>query len=295
MIYALIDILLWIVRGWWQYFVLDHGLPSWLKLAEGTTAPAFWRDYYSQWQWEYYLDDNGKPTHLIWASRYRTCATRAFNAWVGVQTRAARDAAISAINAALGSLLHGYTTFSAWIETIWNRVGTAMPWWTVNVVSGLSKLYYWLPSAIRSATSTWDDIWDAIKTAVKEWAKARFDAAIAWLNNTISWLTTGYNTVRAWYDIVATWVTNFYNNPIGTVVGWLGAAWTFLTGAWTGLKDFYNNVWVPFKVSLHDFFDHPVLWLYDRFDEEADNYIEILSRWVGKIAEKIIEWGWNYG
>lgn len=293
MIYNLRDILLWVVRGWWQYFVLDHGLLGWMRLPERRSAPDFWRDYFSQYQWEHYLDSSGRPNHIIWASRYRSCATWAYNAWLGVRTRAARDDAIDLVRNFTGSVFHGYTTFSTWIEAIWDRVGDYVPWWADSLVDAAVNLYDWFPTDIVNAWKSWDTIWAEIKGEVWAWALARFDAAKDWVANNAPWVIDWINFLGGWYDAVGVWINTFKNDPYGTVVGWLGIAWTTWTGIRVGILKFYNTVWVPFSVDLHDFLDHPMLFLYDVFDDEADNYIETLSRWVGRVAEKIITWSWE--
>jgi len=292
-IYDLRDILLWIVRGWWQYFVLRHNLYRWLRLPESLTAPDFWLDYFSHYQWYNYLDSDGRPNHIIWASRYRTCATSAFNAWMGVQTRRFRDEAVSLVRNFTGTLLYGYITFSTWIDVIWNRVGTYLPWWASSLASAAVQLYDWFPLSIVNAWKSWDTIWAEIKGDVWSWALARFDAAKNWVANHAPWVIDWINFLATWYNAVGAWVTAFKGDPYGTVVGWLGVAWSTWLSVQAGIVNFYNSVWVPFSTDLHDFLDHPMLFLYDVFDDEVDNYIETLSRWVGQVAEKIITWSWG--
>ena len=172
-------------------------------------------------------------------------------------------------------------------------MGTFVPTWTSNLATGLNYLKMKLPQSIFSYPYTWDSIWDGIKTTVKDWVRSIYDDARNWVANTAPWLIAGYNTVRTWYNLVSTWVTNFKNNPYVTVAGWLGPAWSIWTGIYGSINEFYNTVWVPFKTDLHNFLDHPWLWMQDRIDEEVTEHLGSLSRWVGRVAEKIITWSWE--
>lgn len=268
--YSLINILYWNLLSQWMKFVFYRGWTEYWRNfflpRFGTTAPQWWLDtwYVSAW-WRDNLE-NGKPKLNFWVF-YRSAARDRFSDWVAQAADNVARPLADAVSNLLGSLLHSYTTFSDWIEGIRNRVGTWIPNWTSNLATGLNYIKMKLPQSIFSYPYTWDSIWEGIKTAVKDWARLRFDDAMTWVANIAPWLITGYNLVRGWYDLVHSWVTNFKANPYGTIAGTLGAAWTFLSGSYTGLRDFYNNVWVPFKVSLHDFLDHPMLWLYDQVED----------------------------
>jgi hypothetical protein len=302
-IYPLVDILWYNLLGPWMKYVFSkirnpnyrsHFLPHFCK-----GAPDWFKE---TWQWTHVWDNNlydcnasncdCRPS-LNFALLFRAAARDRLEDWIANKSRGIAEPLVNAVSNLLGSLAHGYTTFSSWLEIIRSRVGTWKPWWSTNLANAADKLYSWLPASIRGNHSTWGELWESIKEDVRNWASLQFDAAKTWVANTAPWLITGYNTVRAWYDLVSTWITSFKNDPYGTVAGWLGIAWTYWLTIRDEIANFYNDVWIPFKVSLHDFLDHPVLWLYDRFDEEAENYIETLSRWVGRIAEKIITWSWE--
>lgn len=308
-IYPLLDILKWNIRGQWMhllytkvfpglwdvvYNVLKHLLPRFNKGAPG------W--FTCGWAYASLWDNNltecatyrrkCRP-NTAFALYYRTVAKDRLEDWIKNAADNVARPLVNALSGLLGSLLHGYATFSNWIESIRNIVGTYVPWWTTTLAAGLVWLRLKLPGAIRDATSTWSDIWEDIKTAVKDWAKTRFDAAMTWVANTAPGVVTWINTLGAWYNLVSAWVNAFKDNPYGTIAGTLGAAWDFLSGSWTGLRNFYNTVWVPFKVDLHDFLDHPMLFLYDLVDDEIEDHLETASRWAGKIVEKVIVWAWE--
>lgn len=295
-IWPLPDILWWITVGWWIKFVFDkirfatfrrNLLPHF-----GAVAPTWWLEVNQyQWIWDVTLDD-GVPNYSfgVW---WRGAAKIHFDNWVSDKANRAAYLVNVAIRSALGFVQHAFTSFEDWIEAIWNRVGDYLPWWATSLVDAVENLYNWFPSDIVNAWKDWGTIWAEIKGEVWSWALARFDAAKNWVANHAPWVIDWINFLGTWYNAVGAWVTAFKNDPVGTVTGWLGVAWSAWVGVRVGIVDFYNNVWVPFRIDLHGFLDHPVLWLYDRFDEEANDYIETLSRWVGKIAEKIITWSWE--
>lgn len=295
-IWPLLDILWWVIVGWWIKFCFDKiRVTLWrnrLLPHFGAVAPAWWLEVNQwQWIWDVTLAD-GVPNYTF-GIYWRGAAKIHFDNWVSDKANRAADLVNVAIRASLGYVRHFYVTFEDWIEAIWDRVGDHLPWWATSLVDAVGRLRDWLPLDIVNNWKDWGTIWAEIKGEVWAWALARFDAARDWVANNAPWVIDWVNFLVTWYNAVGDWVTNFKSDPYGTIAGHLGEAWAFLREAWFGLRNFYNDVWLPFRIDLHDFFDHPILWLYDRFDEEADNYIETLSRWVGRIAEKIITWSWG--
>jgi len=295
-VYSIIDILYWNLLSQWMKFVFYRGWDEyWRNLLLprfSTTAPQWWLDtwYNSAW-WRDNLED-GKPKLNFWVF-YREAARDRYSDWVVQAADNVARPLSNAISNLLGSLLHSYTTFSAWIDTLWTRLGTYVPSWATSLSHAAVKLYHWFPTAIVNGWEIWDDIWERIKTAVKDWAKTRFDAAMTWVANNAPWVIDWINFLGNWYYFAGEWINSFKANPYGTVAGWLGVAWATWTGIYGSINDFYNTVWVPFKVDLHGFLDHPWLWIQDRIDEEVEHRLGTLSRWVGRVAEKIITWSWE--
>lgn len=295
-IWPLLSILWWVIVGWWIKFVFDkiryqvyrvRLLPHF-----GDTAPTWWLEVnHYQWIWNATLTD-GVPNYSfgVW---WRGAAKVHFDNWVSDKANRAADLVRVGVRAYVGFVQHAYVTFEDWIEAIGDRVGDYIPWWADDLVDAAVKLYDWFPTDIVNAWKSWGTIWAEIKGEVWAWALARFDAAKDWVANNAPWVIDWINFLVTWYNAVGVWVTNFKGDPFGTVTGWLGIAWTTWTGIRVGILKFYNTVWVPFSTDLHDFLDHPMLFLYDVFDDEADNYVETLSRWVGRVAEKIIVWAWR--
>ena len=275
-IWPLLSILWWIIVGWWIKFCFEkirytlyrnRLLPHF-----GAIAPQWWLEVNQyQWIWDVTLDD-GIPNYSF-GVYYRGAARIHFDNWVSDKANRAADLVNVAIRATLGFVQHTYTTFQDWIEAIWDRVGDYTPSWATSLVDAAVKLYDWFPEAIVNAWKSWDTIWAEIKGDVWSWALARFDDAKNWVANNAPWVIDWINFLATWYDAVGTWVTNFKSNPYGTVAAILGLAWTFLAGSYVGLQNFYNNVWVPFGATLHDFLSDPLMWMYDRVEDE------LIRRW----------------
>lgn len=295
-IWPLLSILWWILVGEWMKYVFDkvrtalwrrHLLPEF-----GDTAPGWWIEV-NQWQWLWSVNLTAGVPNYSFGVLWRGAARVHFDNWISDKADRAADLVNVAIRATLGFVQHFYTSFSDWIEAIWDRVGTYVPWWATSLANAATKLYNWFPEAVVNGWKTWDIIWAGIKGEVWSWALARFDAAKEWVANQAPWVIDWINFLGTWYNAVGEWITNFKNDPYGAVAGWLGVAWSAWVGIRVDIVDFYNNVWSPYKVTLHDFLDHPALFLYDVLEEEANIYIETLSRWVGRVAEKIITWSWE--
>jgi len=295
--YSIIDILYWNLLSQWMRFVFSRGWTEYWRNfflpRFSTTAPQWWLDtwHVSAW-WRDNLED-GNPKFNFWVF-YRVAARDRYSDWVAQAADNVARPLANAISNLLGSLLHSYTTFSAWIETLWDRVGHYLPPWATSISHAAIKLYKWFPTAIVHGWESWNDIWESIKTAVKSWAQTQFDAAKLWVANNAPWVIDWINFLGNWYYFAGEWINSFKANPYGTVAGWLGGAWSTWTRIYGSILAFYNLVWVPFKVDLHAFLDHPWLWIQDRIDEEVKDHIETLSRWVGRVAEKIITWSWEH-
>jgi len=232
----------------------------------GSVAPQWWLEVNQwQWIWDVTLDD-GVPNYSF-GVYYRGAAKIHYDNWVGDKAGRAADLVGQAVRAYTGFVGHFFTTFEDWIEAIWDRVGDYIPWWASSLVDAVVKLRDWFPLDIVNAWKSWGTIWAEIKGEVWAWALARFDAARDWVINNAPWVVDWVNFLATWYNAVGAWVTAFKNDPYGTVAGWLGVAWSAWLGVQVGIVDFYNNVWVPFSIDLHDFLDHPMLWLYDQVED----------------------------
>ena len=260
---------MWQIASWiahWQAQHIRDKAPYISPASEYGGPPTWWHYFYTQWDWwnNFYANYVPTPSLINLACRG---TWRLIGLWVDEVGDWAKDTAQDVVRGWIGYVKYGLVTFSDWIYWLEGVTGIYVPWWALSLADAATRLHNWLPSDIRSALISWYDKFLGWYNAANAWALGQFQAARNWVANTAPWLLTGYNTVRAWYDNVANWVTNFRNDPYGTVVGWLGGAWTAWTGVCTGIVDFYNNVWQPFKVDVFAFFDHPMLFLYDKVED----------------------------
>jgi len=284
--YSIWQIAVWILH--WQAQHIWDKAPYISPTAEYGGPPTWWYQFYSEWTWWQNIGAYHIPTPTVISYAMRG-TWRLIGLWVDEVGNWANDTAQSAARGWVGWVRSGLTTFSSWIYYLEGITGIWVPWWATNLADGVTRLYMWLPSDIRTALTTWSDKFLAATGAANAWAWGQFQAARNWVANTAPGLLSGYNTVRGWYDAVATWLTNFKNNPYGTVVGWLGAAWTWVVnfkndpygtvvgwlgaawGSWLAvrwaIRDFHTNVWSPFKADIFAFFDHPMQFLYDKTED----------------------------
>jgi len=276
-IYSLLGILWWNLIGQYMYYV-------YAKLSLGITwrrrllprfdpgPPQWWLDTWHVYDWWNGNLDNRVP-NTAFVLFYRRAAKDRFEEWIKNAADSIARPLVNAVLWLLGSLLHGYTTFSAWIEAIRHRVGTYVPSWAASLADAAKLLYRWFPAAIRAGASTWNDIWESIKTAVKNWARARFDDAMTWVANNAPWVIDWVNFLGNWYYAAGEWLTAFKEDPYAVIAAALGVAWSTWTGIYNGILNFYNNVWVPYRITLHDFLADPLGWMYDRVEDE------LVRRW----------------
>jgi hypothetical protein len=270
-IYSILDILGWIVHGWWQRFVIEHNLWAGLAFTEPDDAPQMWLDIYPEWLWDHGLT-NGKPD-WYWCFHYTGCARVHFENWVFDKTDSARDTAVSWVRAFTGYVRYGYTRFEYWVDTIWNRVGAYSLWWADNLTAAADWLRNKLPDEIRSSWSTWSDIWEGIKDAVKDWARARFDAAVVWATDAWAWVIGTGNLLKSWWDTAAAWLDDFRQNAYERVTTWLGTTWTRAVTFFRDAGTFWYNLWGSYATEIGAFWADPLGWLYDRAEAE------LVRRW----------------
>ncbi len=271
-IYSLLNVLWWNLTGQYMYY-LHFSLslsPFWTRMLLPrfwTGPPQWWLDSgYRPEQWTANLT-SGIPNHYF-ASYYRSAARARFQDWIENAADRIATPLVNVVATLLGYLYHGYPTFSAWLIAIRGRVGAWVPSWADHLAHAAVRLFDWLPSDITAGVVSFYDKFVAWYEVTKSWARVQYDTARNWVANIAPWLIAGYSTVRTWYDLVSTWVTNFKNNPYGTVAGFLGYAWTALEGMYWDLSVFMNTVWVPFKITLHDFLADPPGWMYDKVEDE---------------------------
>lgn len=272
----LVSILWWILIGNWIKFVYVYVHSTYFRRyllpTFSTSAPQWWLDTWVLYYWWSGELVDGVPSYTF-GSRYAQAAHDRFSDWVGQAADNVARPLTDAIYGLLGNLMYGYSRFTDWINAIWVRVGPNVPSWASNMMEALWTLWWWFPEAIRNNVSTWYDRFLYWYNLARDWAYARYEDTRVWVANTGSWLVSGYNTVRAWYDASYWWLDDFRYNIYDRITAWLGPPWYFLAGAWWELQNFYNNIWIPYRATLHNFLSDPLGWLYDRVEAE------LVRRW----------------
>lgn len=270
-IYSLLGILWWNLVGQWMYYVYSRGWSEWWtyqflpRFDPG--PPQWWLDTWHRYAWwNNNLVDHRPNTAFVLF--YRRAAKDRFSDWIEDAADRIASPLFDAINTLLGAIPQAVVTFSDWIKLVSSRVGTWIPIWTTNLATGLNYLKMKLPQSIFSPPYTWTSIWDSIKTAVKDWAEDRFDAAMTWVANNAPWVVDWIDFLATWYYAAGEWLTAFKEDPYTVIAAALGVAWSTWTGIYSSINDFYNTCWVPYKITLHDFLADPLGWVYDRVEDE---------------------------
>jgi len=231
------------VSIWWHGHLqrVKYDLPYIKPEREGNKAPAWFRDVYPAWYWDYYLDDDDRPTH-IWLKNYFHAADRLFKTWLDrLKSTAISDAFAAAIGLT-GRPKAGYYTIEDWI--------TAFETWVYG------PLYDWISDIIV-------DVYNLPGT-LKAWARTRYDAAIAQIPAIQDWLNTTGATLRAFYNDTHTWIANFKGNPAGVILGVLGSTWARVVTFDQGALGYFYSLWGSYRQTLADFLADPLGWIYDQ-------------------------------
>lgn len=276
-IYSLLSVLWWNLVGQYMYYIYaELNLSTfWQRMLLpkfDPGPPQWWRDswWYAGW-WNQNLDN--RVPNPIFAMFYREAARDRYRDWVKDAADQIATPLVNTLARLLGILWHGYASFSDWINAIRGRVGTWVPWWTSTLAAGLALLYGWLPSDIVSGAVSFYDKFLAWYETTKSWAQVNYDAAKTWVANNASWVIDWINFLGNWWYAAGEWLTAFKDDPYAVIAAALGPAWSIWTGIYGGIRDFYNNVWVPYKITLHDFLADPLGWVYDRVEDE------LIRRW----------------
>lgn len=263
-LYSMWQIAKWIIH--WQVQHIKDVAPYINPTGEPSDPPVWWHNFYSDWDWytNFYANQVPTPTLIDLAMRG---TWRLIGLWVEEVGEWIREAVESNVRGWIGYVNYNFYTFSDWIHWLEDITGGLYPLWSSSLHNAVSRLYQWLPTDIVNATATWLAKFEHWYHTGNAWAWGQFEAAKTWVNNTAPWLVSGYRTVRNWYDSVGTWVMNFRNNPYGTIAGWLGSPWVKWVVICDSIVSFYNNVWIDFQQDMYAFFDHPMLWLYDKTED----------------------------
>jgi len=255
-------------HGKWQAVLL--AIPLIKPEREGNKAPAWFRHWVPDWLWAYWLDDDRRPT-TTWLYWYDYAAHNTFLSWFNALADRAINDSLYWVAGWTGKPKHGHYTLEGWLEAIRTRVGSWVPGWTTTLAVGLDALYWKLPVSIRGGYGSWSDLWDAIKDAVKDWARVRYDAFRVLAQAGWNWITGPGSRLSAFYDDTHTWITNFKENPAGVILGVLGGTWQRLITFDQGALSYFYNLWGSYRQTLADLIADPLGFLYDRAEQYLVN------------------------
>lgn len=281
------------VRDWakWFIFILVPGLSPPYQ----SVHPPSWFQYtYKDQVWKDNLDSDNRPT-LNFCKYFIRAVWNYFLHKITQQWEDAIGALQRVLTSALGSLRHGYGTWSDWVEGIYARVGQGALTWADDLLQAANRLYLWLPEGVRQGLHSWEDIFVYWYGQAKLWVVQQFGSALAAAVDAWAWVVSSGEALRAWYDSVRTWVLDWAQNaaervrgvlgatwnwivafradPLGTITFYLGPAWAKLVSWADGPLTFYYNLWGSYATMLGEFLADPLGWLYDRTEEE------LVRRW----------------
>lgn len=284
----LLSILSGIVRGWfWDLWCGTWVLRNIYTWDFPNSTPDF-IDYIRE-SWAYQQYYAGDPVCDRGAGSWQRWAKDAFKKWIGEQVEWAKDQAVWVVRGFVGWVDHGFDTFQDWINAIRNRVGTWVPDWASNLAGAIQTVWGRLPSIIRDGRRTFTEWANGLIDDATDWIEGAINTAKSIASNAWDWITSAGNTLKGWYDAAHSWLDDlrnnfvtrvrnalgnawdwlvaFWNDPYGTVAGWLGSAWqkvlTFSEGAFT----FWYNLWANYADDLGEFLTHPFQYLYERAED----------------------------
>lgn len=283
--------------GWFFYGTIRY-IIFWIPLL---TPPAVTRSIPWQWwryntwsEWRHNDDNNGGPDEVWLQAWFRMIFTEAL-ILTEMTVRPYIDGIKDRLRGLIGAIKTGYSSMSGWVDWLERLFGLPLPWWSTTLNRGLRWLRLKLPPGIREAWRTWDQIWEGIKTDVKNWVHNAYDAFRTKAASAWNWVTDKGASLQRWRNRVAGWIDAFRNDPYGKITSWLGGAWHWLLTfrnnpvgiiiAWLGntwqllstfARDcliFYYNLWSIGWRVLGEFCSDPLGYLY-RKAEEA-----LIERW----------------
>jgi len=228
--------------------------------------PAWWYLYWSWGDWYLNLDADKRP-NLDWCYRWTVGSLRLIGAYAESIADAARDAAKNTVRSWIGYVRHGFSSFESWTENLWSKVGDASFSWASSLTSAATWLRGHLPQTIRDGLQTWDSLWNGIKNAAIDWARARYEDARTWASQAVNWVNSTGVSLRAWYDLAYSWLEDFRQNAYARTTGLLGDTWRRLATFAGGSLTFWNNLWGSHADDIGKFFGNPLQFLYDKTED----------------------------
>lgn len=275
-----------ILHGLLQYILWLAPLVK--PLQEVRWPPWWWLRFWSGADWTYGLDSENRPGQGF-IEKYIRAAFSWLKDRILEDAKPYVDSLSRWIRDNLGWLPWGFSSFSAWIFTAFNRIGTVWSRIGDNVGHALTNLWYKIPTAIRENWASWSQLFQDVVDRATDWARARYEDAKNRVYQLFDWwLHLGYN-LGTWWQQARGVLDAFRNNPTGFIIArlgpawnwlidfrqaarqwvlsWLGTTWTLLSSFAAGPLRFYYDVWGAFRTTLFDFLANPLEFLWDEAEE----------------------------
>lgn len=273
--YSFTDIVRWFLHGLLQRILV--WIPLVNPLAENRYhPPSWWYDCYGWVDWYYHINEAGQPNEH-WCELYISCA------WVHIRDHILGKAgeALQGVKdfllGRIGYVHWAYSSLGSWVDAVSNKVGWSLPSWASSVIGGLWRLWNSLPTGIRNAWTSWDQIWDNIKLAVIRWAQARYEDARRLSFNAWNWLVGIGQQIEQWWRFYSNWLGNLASRPYAVLTQTLGSAWYFLMDFWQNPSQKVISWLGPTWRQLFIFARDCLRFWYNLWGSSASLLVELLD------------------
>lgn len=289
---SLQTILGWILSGLVQ--LLLHWLPVLRTRPVGYDMPYQWFYYNTAGDWFYHIDNETRPDEF-WCHQWLEMAFGELRRLAVAEAQEIIDRVRVTLVALIGRVRSEYPSLGAWLNSVWEAMGRYIPAWAGTVRGGLNWLRDRLPGSIRSGFDTWAGYIRGFVSVVYSWAQNRYDRFRDWATDARNWISGVGRRLDDWANSVRAWIEHVRSDPVGYVVGLLGAAWAWLQNvradsvAWVvGLLgddwaqlvqfrrralQFYLNLWSRGAVVLGALVSDPLDFLLTRLEQA------VMDRW----------------
>jgi hypothetical protein len=261
--HSLGEIVSWTLHGLWQY-VLELA-PFVDPSPEPGKYPGWWPYYATYWDWYGHRDGRDVPDRHLIETWLRGCWGM-LGRWIEEVGEWARDAAQEVARSWIGWVQHSFPTFSAWLDQLWTRFGPGMVFWAEHAVQALGKLWDWIPSTIRYAMRSWDELFQFATDKATYWVKTTYDWVIGRGKAAWDWVSGLGESLRTWWESARGVLDEFRANPWSFIQSRLGPAWDRLNWFDGHCLAWYADLWSQYKQDLADFLADPAGWIYGKLE-----------------------------
>lgn len=275
----------------WGFYGLVRYIMVWIPFVTpfhvGKSLPSQWWKYNSYGDWLHKDDNKGGPDEH-WCRAWLKMVAGEFESRFIDKAKDVIGDIKGYLLGKLGYIKSGHSSMGSWVGWLNGLVGSALPGWAYSVTWGLGWLRDRLPTAIQQGWKSWDSLFESIKTSVKNWVMAVYDAFKSKALDAWSWVVYSGGMLVSWYNAVKGWIDHFRSNPYGYIAGLLGWGWSWLLAfaaapvgfvlAWLGNDwkvlqsfaqgplGFYYNLWSNWADLLCEFVNDPVAFIYARLE-----------------------------